>query len=82
MRLLVNHQLILFPIYLKQSARKISNYYCNFSVLSFSLTSKNKDPNANLEKCHKCRVSIEIVVNLKVYFFPSNRTLTVKLDFV
>ena len=46
----------------------MSRYCRNFTALSSFLDVKNQRPNANLEECYQCSVSIEISLDVKVCF--------------
>ena len=86
MGLLVNHQLICFLIWPKSISHEQSccrrfqvivllSLYC-----PLFLAWKNKRPKRDLEKCYQCRVSIEILLDLKVWFSLEEREkLIIKL---
>ena len=60
-----------FPLRLFSSTkllRKISNYSCNFTVLSSFSDIKKQVPNTDLQTCCQFIVSIEIALDLKVCF--------------
>ena len=74
MRLLVNHQLIPIAIqpksisleqicYKRSQGIAVTSQYC-FLFFDF----KKQGPKMNLEKCYQFNVSIEIFLDLKVYF--------------
>ena len=59
--------------------RKISSYWCNFTVLSSFFNVKTQRPKTDRKKCYKCNASIEFFLDVKVCFSPVTWKLMIKL---